>query len=93
VASSLSKCPCGVRSTSRLCAFCRRTVALFQADRCVTCTIPMIRDEDARIEGRCAECRSRNVRYSTSTRWLMHLAVNAISQQKARDARRPARAA
>ncbi len=89
----MSQCPCGVRSTARLCAFCRRTVTLFQSDRCVTCTIPMIRDDDARIEGRCAECRSRNVKYSPATRWLMHLAANAISQKKIRDRDRALRQA
>lgn len=77
-------CPCGVDTTARLCAFCRRTVALFNADRCVTCTAAIDRSDDTQTEGRCPECRERRVVYGTSTRRLMILASKARSMRRSR---------
>lgn len=69
---------CGQRDpASLLCHFCARTRDLILADRCVSCCEPVDRDFDARVEGRCAECRSRNVIVSHGTRWLLNQAAAA----------------
>ena len=73
---------CGLPTSRQLCHFCSRTVELVKDDRCVSCTEPVHREDDARIEGLCAECRSRFVGHrgsalSTGTRAVLRLAANA----------------
>jgi len=68
-------CPCGVTTHRQLCAYERRTVELIKARRCVACAGPVFDMDTERVEGRCAECRSRNVRLSAPTRYLLHLAA------------------
>lgn len=70
-------CACGVGGPRPICAFCRKTVDLIKSRRCVACTAPVFDGDTSRIEGRCAECRSRNVVLSAPTRRLLHLAANA----------------
>lgn len=68
---------CAATANGDLCRFCERTVELIKSGRCVTCTEPIARVDDARIEGRCVECRVRNVRLGSATKHLLGLAARA----------------
>ncbi len=76
--SSATRCPgCNVQTFHRLCHFCRKTVALIRAGRCVSCQ-EMVQSVDfQKAQGKCGECLSRNKRLSFATRRLLHLAANA----------------
>jgi hypothetical protein len=79
---------CGLWTSNRLCQFCRTTVGLIKAHRCVSCTEPINGHDTLRHEGRCAECRSRNVVVSAATRGLLILAARARWQQRWRDSQK-----
>lgn len=68
---------CGLPTPNRLCAFDARTVELIKRRRCVACKEPVFDADSERVEGRCAECRTRQVRVCDSTRWLLRQAAKA----------------
>ena len=70
---------CRAFTPRSMCYFCTRTVAAIRERRCVSCLGP-VNDADsagARVEGRCAECRSRNAQVSGPTRRLLMMASRA----------------
>jgi hypothetical protein len=69
------RCRCGLRTGRQFCAYERRTIELIKSRRCVACGAPVFDVDTVRVEGRCAECRGRNVRLSPSTKYLLHLAA------------------
>lgn len=73
--------PAGVRH----CAYCRTTIRLIRGRLCVLCMAP-VGDDTLRDEGRCAECRSRNVKVSRETAHLLRLAAKARQYARARAA-------
>ena len=68
---------CRVFTTRATCYFCSRTVAAIRERRCVSCLGPVNDADSMHVEGRCAECRSRNVQVSGPTRCLLLLAAKA----------------
>ena len=68
---------CGLPTPTRLCRFDQRTVELIRSRRCVACRGPVFDQDTQRVEGRCAECRVRNVRLGRATNYLLHLAAQA----------------
>jgi hypothetical protein len=76
VGDDVNRCVCGVTTEQPLCAYERRTVALFTARRCVLCKEPVFDQDTERLEGRCATCRERNARLSPATRLVLKRAAN-----------------
>lgn len=79
----MSRCACGASTASTNCAFCRRTIALIRAGRCVTCTRQVVPEYEERVEGQCRACRERRVRTGAATRRLLKLASAARYKQRA----------
>lgn len=79
---------CGVRLPAgrRHCGYCRVTIGLINARRCVSCTAPVT--ESAREEGLCLECRSRRVKTSPASVRLLIRAAKARHAARARSAAR-----
>lgn len=75
---------CGLDVEGDFCHFCRRTIDLIKADRCVSCTKPLDPLGTIRREGRCDECRSRNHELSQATRHLLILASKARYRERLR---------
>jgi hypothetical protein len=75
---------CGIGTTRpHLCNFCQRTVELIRSQRCVSCTATLDQLDTLRQEGRCAKCRSRNVKVAAGTRRLLLLAAKARYRERA----------
>ena len=78
-------CLCGARVSEnrRHCAFCRRTIALIRDARCVSCAGRIHPGDSERVEGLCAECRSRHVPLGAATRRLLRQAARARYRARA----------
>lgn len=77
---------CGLPTFRDLCHFCSRTVALYRSGSCVACVVPVSPLDALRVEGRCEDCRSRNVVLSNGTHRILKWAAQARHRAKGRAA-------
>jgi len=77
---------CGTRlpEGQRHCGYCRTTIRLIRERLCVLCRAPVA--DSSRDEGRCAECRSRQIATSRATARLLVLAAKARYMRRLRAA-------
>jgi len=78
---------CGIRLAEgrRHCGYCLTTLRLIRERLCVVCYAP-VGDDTTRQEGRCAECRSRNVTLSRASARLLRLAAKTRHARRTRAA-------
>lgn len=81
----MRRCLCGVVPAPGFthCHFCRKTIRLIRAGRCVTCIAPVIPEYEERVEGRCRACRDRRVTMCRPTRRLLVQASKARYRARA----------